>query len=104
MTRIGFTMKLLPGNESEYQARHDAIWPQLTLLLKDHGVRSYSIFLDAATLTLFGVLSTDDHQKFSELPQSPVMQAWWQFMKDIMETNADGSPISVPLKEVFYLP
>jgi len=25
-------------------------------------------------------------------------------MKDIMETNPDNSPVSVPLKEVFYLP
>jgi len=25
-------------------------------------------------------------------------------MKDIMQTNADNSPVSVPLEEVFYLP
>ncbi|MES2374923.1 MAG: L-rhamnose mutarotase, partial [Bacteroidota bacterium] len=28
----------------------------------------------------------------------------WAYMKDIMESNADNSPVSVPLKEVFYLP
>jgi L-rhamnose mutarotase len=32
------------------------------------------------------------------------MQKWWYFMKDIMETNADNSPTSIPLEEVFYLP
>ncbi|HEV8272237.1 MAG TPA: L-rhamnose mutarotase, partial [Chitinophagaceae bacterium] len=34
----------------------------------------------------------------------PVMKKWWAYMKDIMESNPDSSPVSVPLKEVFYLP
>jgi len=32
------------------------------------------------------------------------MQKWWTYMKDIMETNDDHSPVSTSLKEVFYLP
>ena len=32
------------------------------------------------------------------------MQKWWAYMKDIMETNADNSPVSTSLEEVFYLP
>ena len=28
---------------------------------------------------------------------------WWKFMKDVMPTNADNSPILVELKEVFHL-
>ncbi|MFX7845269.1 L-rhamnose mutarotase [Acinetobacter baumannii] len=32
------------------------------------------------------------------------MKKWWHYMKDIMETNSDESPVSIPLKEVFYLP
>ena len=31
------------------------------------------------------------------------MQKWWKYMEDIMETNHDNSPVSIPLKEVFYL-
>ncbi|HEX7754466.1 MAG TPA: L-rhamnose mutarotase [Niabella sp.] len=31
------------------------------------------------------------------------MQRWWTFMRDIMETNADDSPVAVPLTEVFHL-
>ena len=38
------------------------------------------------------------------LPGHPVMKKWWNYMKDIMETNADNSPVSLPLEEVFYLP
>ena len=39
-----------------------------------------------------------------ELPEHEIMQRWWAFMGDIMATNNDGSPVVVPLKEVFYLP
>ena len=28
---------------------------------------------------------------------------WWAYMKDIMETNPDNSPVTVPLQEVFHL-
>jgi L-rhamnose mutarotase len=32
------------------------------------------------------------------------MQKWWLHMKDLMETNPDNSPFTIPLKEVFHLP
>jgi L-rhamnose mutarotase len=104
MKRLAFKMKLNPGQEAVYKKRHDEIWPELVGLLKDAGISGYSIFLDKSTLSLTGFLTTDKPDAFKLLPQSPVMQRWWQYMKDIMETNADGSPVAIPLEEVFYLP
>ena len=103
-TRVAFKMKLFPGFEEEYKKRHDEIWPELARLLKEAGVAEYSIFLDPETNSLFGVLKIDDPQKLDNLPQQEVMQRWWKYMSDIMESNTDHSPSSVPLKEVFYLP
>ncbi|WP_310588683.1 L-rhamnose mutarotase [Jiulongibacter sediminis] len=97
-------MKLFPGKEEEYKKRHDEIWPELSHLLKEHGISDYSIFLDEETLSLFGVLSIEDETQMDELPKNPVMKRWWAYMADIMESNPDNSPVSVPLKEVFYLP
>ncbi len=104
MQRIAFKMKLFPGREAEYKKRHDEIWPELSALLKDNGIQDYSIFLDEETLSLFGVLKIEDTVKLDELPSYPVMQKWWAYMGDIMESNPDNSPVSVSLKEVFYLP
>lgn len=103
MNRIAFRMKLHKGFEDEYKRRHDRIWPELEELLKSTGISDYSIFLDAETNILFGVLKTDDPAALNNLPANPIMKRWWAFMKDIMETNSDGSPVSIPLKEVFYL-
>jgi|SRR6185503_6412677 len=104
MNRIAFKMLLLPGNEAEYQKRHDEIWPELVVLLKEAGISEYSIFLDQDTNTLFGVLTAADQTLLSGLPAQAIMQKWWAYMSDIMETNPDHSPVSSPLKEVFYLP
>lgn len=104
MERIAFKMKLFNGFEAEYKKRHDALWPELKTLLKDSGIADYSIFLDEETNTLFGYLTIEDKTKLDKLPGQPVMKKWWTYMKDIMETNPDNSPVSIPLKEVFYLP
>ena len=103
MHRIAFKMYLNIGAETEYKKRHDAIWPELVTLLKEAGVVDYSIFLDEETSMLFGMLKTSDLNALNELPLKEVMQKWWAFMKDIMQTNADNSPVNIPLKEVFYL-
>lgn len=103
MPRIAFKMKLHPGQEAEYQRRHDALWPELENLLKETGIRDYSIFLDEKTLDLFGVLDIENPARLDALPRHPVMQRWWAYMADIMESNPDNSPVSIPLHEVFYL-
>ena len=77
---------------------------ELQQLLKANGITDYSIFLDETTNSLFGVLNADDPKALDDLPSKPVMQKWWQYMSDIMETNPDNSPVSIPLKELFYLP
>ena len=104
MERVAFKMKLFKGNEIEYKKRHDEIWPELSDLLKEKGISDYSIFLDEETGYLFGVLKIPDRKKLDELPSHPVMKKWWAYMKDVMESNPDNSPVSVPLEEVFYLP
>jgi L-rhamnose mutarotase len=104
MERVAFKMKLFLGKEEEYKKRHDVLWPELEILLKETGVEDYSIFLDEETNILFGVLKIDKKMKLDELPAHPVMKKWWAYMKDIMESNPDNSPVAVPLKEVFYLP
>ena len=103
MARIASRMKIFKGQEEEYKRRHDELWPDLEELLHQTGISDYSIFLDEATGDLFAVLQAEDPAKLSDLPSHPVMQKWWAYMKDIMESNPDNSPISTPLKDVFYM-
>jgi L-rhamnose mutarotase len=104
MQRIAFKMKLFPGYEEEYKKRHDALWDEMKILLHHAGIRDFSIFLDNETNTLFAYLLAEDAEKLNDLPNDPVQQKWWAWMKDIMESHPDNSPVQIPLKEVFYLP
>lgn len=97
-------MKLKDGFEAEYQKRHDEIWPELQELIKKSGVYDYSIFLDPETNILFAVQKIEGEGSSQDLGSNPLVQKWWAYMADIMETNDDKSPVTVPLKEVFYLP
>jgi L-rhamnose mutarotase len=104
MNRIAFKMKLFPGMEKEYKERHDAIWDDLRDLLKETGIHNFSIFLDTETNTLFAYLEAEDVARLESLPGHPVQQKWWTYMRDIMDTNEDHSPVQIKLQEVFHLP
>ena len=96
-------MRLKPGVVAEYKKRHDEIWPELKAELKAAGVSDYSIFLDEETLTLFAVQKLSEGNTATELPNSPVVRKWWDFMSPLMEVHSDNSPVIKPLKEVFHL-
>lgn len=103
MQRHAFRMFLNPGEREEYRRRHDALWPELKALLREAGVRNYSIHLDPGTHVLFAYLERTDDHGMDSLPAHPVMQRWWTYMKDIMASNPDGSPVTAPLNELFHL-
>ncbi len=102
MQKVAFKMKLKEGFKNEYVKRHDEIWPELVALLKANGISDYTIFLDEETNTLFGV-QLQSGQSSQDLGSTEIVQKWWAYMADIMETNPDNSPVSTPLVEVFHM-
>ena len=103
MKRAAFKMYLKPGCEEEYQRRHNAIWPELKALLSASGVSDYSIFWDKETNILFAFQKTSGEGGSQDLGDNPIVQRWWAYMADIMDTNPDNSPVSIPLDEVFHM-
>ncbi len=101
--RIAFKMKLHNGNEEEYKKRHNPIWKELEEVLLEHGVNSYSIFLDKETNILFGYAEIEDLKKWEEVANTEVCQKWWVYMAPLMEVNEDKSPVSKDLIEVFHI-
>lgn len=103
MIRKAFVMQLNPGMEDEYQRRHNPIWKELETVLKEHGVRKYSIFLLKSTYQLFAHAEIESEEKWESIARTEVCQRWWNYMKDVMPTHPDSSPVSEGLKEVFFL-
>ena len=103
MKRVAFKMFLKEGMEEEYIKRHDAIWPELSKIISEQGVYDYSIFLDRETNILFAVQKVKGGVSSQTRDESGIIQRWWDYMSDIMETNPDNSPKSADLVEVFYM-
>lgn len=99
--RYASVMQLKKGYEKEYQRRHDDLWPELKLHLTECGIHSYYIYLLEETGQLFATFEADQLNK-RKLVHNPLMQRWWRYMADIMETKESSwEPLASPLKTVF---
>ena len=52
---------------------------------------------------LFAVQKCRGAEGSQNLGEEEIIKKWWHYMANIMETNKDESPVSEPLKEVFYM-
>jgi L-rhamnose mutarotase len=96
-------MSVNPDSHDEYERRHRPIWEELKAVLKNHGVSNYSIFLDDNTSQLFGYAEIESEELWAAIANTDECKRWWAYMKDVMPTNPDTSPVSRDLREVFHL-
>jgi len=71
--------------------------------LSDAGISNYSIFLDEETNILFAVQTLSGNNNSQDLSNNEIVKKWWAYMADIMDTNADNSPVTKPLEMVFHM-
>jgi len=103
MIRKAFRMSVNADRHEEYRRRHRPIWRELEDVLVEHGVRSYSIYLDPGTSDLFAYAEIDSEERWRAIASTEVCRRWWQHMKDLMPSNPDGSPVATDLQEVFHI-
>lgn len=103
MQRLAFKMRMKPGMKAEYKKRHDEVWPEIVELINKCGISDYSIFLDEETNYLFAFQKVEGNVGSQDLGFNEIQQKWWDYMSDIMDVNADNSPVSIPLEEVFHM-
>lgn len=103
LVRRAFAMQVNTGEEAEYERRHRPIWPELEATLQKHGVHTYSIFLLPQTRQIFAYVEFSSEEQWNAVAQTAICQKWWAYMKDIMLSNPDNSPLATDLKEVFHM-
>ena len=97
-------MKLKEGFRDEYKKRHDEIWPEMTALLQEAGIRNYTIWRYGHDL--FGYYECDDLARAARVQAgSPVVDRWNAYMKDILIMEFDPETcVTPPLELMFYHP
>ena len=103
MERVGFTMRLLPGQEAEYRRRHAAVWPEMVEALKSAGCRDYSIFIHGEDL--FAYLEVADFAAFrAAMAASPVNDRWQAEMAALIDPLTDPQTgFHQRLEEIFHI-
>ena len=96
-------MSVNRGAEAEYARRHQPIWPELERVLIEHGVETYSIFVDDATNDLFAYAEIESEERWRAIAATDVCRRWWDSMSPLMPSNPDKSPVSRELSEVFHI-
>ena len=103
MIRKAFKMSVHADRHDEYARRHQPIWKELEDILFAHGVRSYSIYLDREKSDLFAYAEIESEERWRAIAATDVCRRWWQYMRELMPSNPDGSPVALDLREVFHL-
>lgn len=102
MEKYAWRAKIKDGMRDEYIKRHDEIWQEMKDVLTAAGIQNYTIWLSGNEL--FGYYECSRGIDFAAKTQneSPVVQRWNEYMKDVMTMDADPVTGAQPmLKKVF---
>lgn len=104
MERYAWRAKVIEGKLDEYVKRHNNIWPELSALLKKAGIANYTIWYNDGDL--FGYYECEKGMDYatSVQAQSPIVDKWNEYMKDVMFMEMDPVTGAQPkMQQVFLL-
>ena len=105
MNRYCFTLRVRPDRLDEYRARHERVWPEMLMALRDAGWTNYSLFLTDDGLLIGYVESDDLDAARGAMTRTEVNQRWQdgmaQYFAGIEGGHADDNFALVP--EIFHL-
>ena len=87
--KYAWSARIKAGKYEEYVRRHDEIWPEMVEVLKAAGICNYTIW--AKGNELFGYYECEQGVDFAAKvqAQSPVVDRWNEYMKDVLEMELD---------------
>ena len=102
MERFAWKATVKEGKLEEYQYRHAHIWPEMKQVLKEAGIGNYTIW--NVGNELFGYYECDSVAEAARVQaESPVVDRWNEYMKDVMLMEMDPETGAQPLmKQVFF--
>jgi L-rhamnose mutarotase len=101
--RICFQMEIIPGQEAEYERRHDEIWPELVTALQDAGVRNYTLFRRGTTVTAYAECHPDVATAFGAVGNTEVNTRWAAWFGEVLAQLTDDEGNLIESTEVWHL-
>ncbi len=97
MEKYAWKGRIVHGMLEEYRRRHDEIWPEMKEVLTKAGIVNYSIWNVGDEL--FGYYECEKGAEYAARIQreSPVVEKWDEYMKDILIMEKDPETGAQPL-------
>ena len=92
MERLCFQMELVPGQEAEYERRHDEIWPDMVAALVASGFENYSLFRRGTSVIGYAECHPDARTALDKMGETDVNARWQEWFSDVIAsiTTPDG--------------
>jgi len=103
MERYCFTFKLKPGTEDEYRRRHDEIWPELVEVIRESGVRNYTLFRRGLDVIGYAECHPDAATAFAKVGETEVNARWQKWFEEVIADRADAAGRDYTYDEVWHL-
>ena len=103
MERKAWKGRIAECMKAEYKRRHDEIWPEMKQVLKEAGICNYTIWADGNEL--FGYYECEKGVEYANRvqAQSPVVDRWNEYMKDVLILEMDPETGAQPEMEQMFL-
>ena len=106
MKRYGSVIRVNPEAIVEYKRYHAAVWPDILKMIRECGIRNYSIYLkDDFLFGYFEYHGTDYKKDMAKMAADPRTQEWWAVMMPMqrpLETRKEGEWWA-EMEEVFHM-
>ena len=102
MEKYAWKATIIEGRIEDYKYRHDNLWEEMKVVLKEAGICNYSIW--NVGNELFGYYECEFGIEFATKVQreSDVVKRWDEYMKDILVMEMDPKTGAQPLlRQVF---
>ncbi len=103
MERLMFTFALRPGQEDEYERRHQAVWPALLHDLYEAGWRNYSLFRRDLQIYAYAECHPDVATALQRMSASQANRDWAQWFTEVIDELTDDSGALFVADEVWHL-
>ena len=104
MERFAWKAIIKDGKLAEYKKRHDNIWLEMKQVLKEAGIKNYTIW--NVGNEIFGYFECEKGVAYAEKyqAQSPIVDKWNEYMKDFKIMEMDPVTGAQPkMQQVFFL-
>jgi L-rhamnose mutarotase len=106
MKRYGSLIRLKPEKQDEYIRLHADVPPAVLQMIRDCGIRNYTIYLkDGLLFSHFEYHGTDFPTDMAKMAADPATQAWWKLTdpcQEPLDTRQEGEWWA-SMQEVFHI-